>query len=84
MSSVRNHVAQSIQDVWSSSGQQVLTIEDASTLGDDLKLSSLDVAQLVVQLEQELGVDPFRAGTAPVQTFGELVAVYERATDGAC
>lgn len=79
MSTTRNAIAAAIQEVWNSSGQSALTIEDASTLGDQLKLSSLDVAQLVVQLEHTLGIDPFRSGTAPVQTFGELVNVYDKA-----
>ena len=38
-------------------------------------------ARIVVGLEQELGVDPFRDGASPVQTFGQLVSIYEKACE---
>jgi acyl carrier protein len=79
MSTTQEQIANAIREVWRSGGQSELPMDDISTLSGDLALSSLDIAQLVVQLEQTLGIDPFRSGTAPVQTFGELVAVYEKA-----
>lgn len=43
-------------------------------------LDSLGFAILVARLEEELGYDPFTMMAEPVypQTFGELVAIYER------
>lgn len=43
-------------------------------------LDSLGFAILIARLEEELGYDPFTMMAEPVypQTFGELVAIYER------
>ncbi|MFN4043802.1 acyl carrier protein [Limnobacter sp.] len=43
-------------------------------------LDSLGFAILIARLEEELGYDPFTIMAEPVypQTFGELVAIYER------
>ncbi|WP_328916082.1 MULTISPECIES: phosphopantetheine-binding protein [unclassified Streptomyces] len=47
----------------------------------DSGLNSLMLAQLLLQLEAELGVDPFAGALsiADVRTVGDLVDVYERA-----
>ncbi|MCG3178506.1 MAG: hypothetical protein BIFFINMI_00834 [Phycisphaerae bacterium] len=52
---------------------------DALLFGEGIGLESLDFATLVVRLEQELGHDPFRDGTAArlPRTLGELVAIYQ-------
>lgn len=56
------------------------SISSTDTFATELKLDSLDLAVLVVALESELGIDPFRAGVTPVRTFGELVDVYVTAS----
>jgi acyl carrier protein len=48
---------------------------DSDVLIDE-ELDSLDLAIVVVTLEEELGVDPFREGREGVRTFGELVSAY--------
>ena len=53
----------------------------SALLGSDLGLDSLDLAQVVVLLERELGVDPFRdpptgAARPPIRTVDDLVAAY--------
>jgi len=74
---VRNSVADAIGRVLRDSGRPVPeNIADEDTFAAKLKLDSLDMAVLVVALETDLGVDPFRSGVAPVRTFGELVSVY--------
>jgi sugar O-acyltransferase (sialic acid O-acetyltransferase NeuD family) len=80
-SKVRQAAETVIQRVLSESGREVKPISDDDTLSDVLHLDSLDLAVTVVGLEQELGVDPFRDGASPVQTFGQLVAVYEKACE---
>lgn len=47
----------------------------------DSGLNSLMLAQLLLQLEAELGVDPFAGALsiADVRTVGDLVDVYEQA-----
>jgi hypothetical protein len=58
--------------------KRVETSDDLVLL--DSGVDSLEFAMLVVQLEQELGYDPFVFSAEVVypRTFGELVALYER------
>lgn len=51
--------------------------EDA--LSEKIGLDSLDLAQVVVLLEQRFGVDPFRKPGVVVRTFGDLVKVFTEA-----
>ncbi len=81
-SDIRATAERVIHRILSDSGRETRLIEDADELVDSLQLDSLDLAVMVVGLHQELGIDPFRAGAAPVRTFGELVAVYERYAGG--
>ena len=67
-----------ITRILSDAGRPTSEIQDSQSLTGDLELDSLDLAVLVVGLEQELHVDPFREGAAPVQTVGELAALYEK------
>jgi acyl carrier protein len=57
-------------------------LRDEDALVGTLGLDSLDLAVLVVGLEQALGVDPFRQGARPVTSFGELVKLYEGVLSG--
>ncbi len=74
--SIRDVVLQAIQRVLSDSGRCVPELTDSTSFRDTIKLDSLDFAVVVVQLEQSLGVDPFRAGARPVQTVGEFIQLY--------
>jgi acyl carrier protein len=68
--------------------QQVAVEQGASlpeNIGDDLVLlesglDSIGYAILVVELEQQLGFDPFLLATEPIYptTLGEFVNIYER------
>ena len=49
-----------------------------SHLYDDLKLDSLEVAELSVLLEDDLGKDPYSEGVEP-RTIGEVVEFYKSA-----
>ncbi len=49
---------------------------DSVFLGADLPIDSLDLATLLVILEQRTGQDPFRAGFRHFTTLGELAALY--------
>ena len=70
-------VARVINRVLTDSGRPARSLQADETLTGTLGLDSLDLAVLVVGLEQALGVDPFRSGARAVQTYGELVALYE-------
>jgi len=45
-------------------------------LGGELPVDSLDLATVVVQLEEMTGQDPFRDGFIEFRTVGELAALY--------
>ncbi|WP_029008233.1 acyl carrier protein [Azospirillum halopraeferens] len=49
---------------------------DAPLLGGDLPIDSLDLATVVVELEERTGRDPFRDGFVSFRTAGELAALY--------
>ena len=65
-----------INRILTDSGRDVREISDDDTFMDTIGLDSLDLAVMVVGLEQSLGVDPFREGAQAVQTVGELVELY--------
>lgn len=49
---------------------------DTRFLGGELPIDSLDLATLLVVLEQRTGQDPFREGFLQFTTLGELAALY--------
>jgi acyl carrier protein len=49
---------------------------DTVLLGGGLPLDSLDLAGLVVELENATGIDPFREGFVNFRTAGELARLY--------
>ena len=54
--------------------------DELTPLGRGLGLDSLDWAEIVVRLEDELGVDPFANGVVEsMATLGDLIEVYEKA-----
>jgi acyl carrier protein len=66
-----------VNRILTDSGRPARTLRADDTLVGTVGLDSLDLAVLVVGLEQALGVDPFRAGARPVPTYGQLVELYE-------
>lgn len=78
-SGLRQSIVNAINKVRTDSGRPAVECSDDAALTDDLGLDSLDLAVLVVSLEKELGVDPFRDGTANARTLRDLVAVYSKA-----
>jgi acyl carrier protein len=50
--------------------------ESTALLGGTLGIDSLDLAVLVVELEGELGHDPFKNGFINFSTIGELADLY--------
>ena len=79
---VRQAIVDAIGRVLRDSGRTApVEISDSASFATELKLDSLDLAVLVVALEADLQVDPFRSGVSPVRTFGELVQVYVTACE---
>jgi acyl carrier protein len=59
----------------------VVAVEATSALRD-LGMDSLMLARLIIELEDDLGVEPFRSGEASVadlRSVGDLAQVYEDA-----
>jgi len=75
---VHSTVVDVINRVLSDSGRPTRSIENDDTFTGTLGRDSLDLAVMVVGLEQQLGVDPFRAGAKPVANVGQLVELYEQ------
>lgn len=77
--SIEEQISATINQVLTQSGRPSRTFAADETLLGDIGLDSLDLAEVVVTLEQKLGVDPFRQGAAGVRTFGDFVQSYSRA-----
>jgi acyl carrier protein len=78
----RDRVAELVRDeihqLLDERAEPVVNLSDSDNLAADLGFSSLDLAQLVAQLEQRLGEDPF-AELVPitsVRTVADLVDAY--------
>jgi acyl carrier protein len=74
----------SIRDLLAERGHLLQSFDAGTRLNAGLGLSSLDLAQLVVDLEVAFGVDPF-ASLVPVTSVlsvGDLVAAYRLAFAG--
>ena len=51
-------------------------VEDATRLREDLEMTSFDMAELTVRIEDEYGIDIFETGL--VNTVGEIYAKLQR------
>lgn len=76
--SVSAFVVEEIRRILSDKGAPIPDLNDQTIfLGDDMDFDSLDLAGLVVALEQKTGRDPFRKGFVEFRTIGELTQLYE-------
>ena len=63
------HIQRILGDLASAKGARIGTIDESTTLlGGALPIDSLDLAALVVELEQITGRDPFQAGFTDFRT----------------
>ena len=81
---VQAAVQAAIDAVYRDTGRARREAPPGALLGADLGLDSLDLAQIVVLLERDLGVDPFRdpsptAPRVPLRTVEHLVSAYRAA-----
>mgnify|MGYP002626100530 CR=1 FL=1 len=77
MNTLRNEVRRTIAEVARDAGREINQIEEADLLRETLGLDSLDLAVVVVRLEQKLGIDPFRVRQRSLRTVGDLISAYE-------
>ncbi|MBP2299091.1 acyl carrier protein [Azospirillum picis] len=73
-------IAEELERIAVEKGERLpLLTPDSRFLDGDLPIDSLDLATLLVVLEQRTGKDPFRAGFRQFTTVGELAALYTAA-----
>ena len=75
--SIRSTIQRVLSNVLQDAGREVPEFSDDALLADTIHLDSLDFAVVIVNLERELGVDPFRKSRQRIRTLGELVDLYE-------
>jgi acyl carrier protein len=81
MSATLDRVLVQIRAVYENKGVTPPALSPSSVLGQEIGLESLDLAEIVVRLENEFGFDPFAEGVPEgVRTIGDLTNLY--ATDG--
>lgn len=72
-------VSRAIGEVFEENGKPKVAVRPDSRILEDLGLDSLNLALLLVKLEERTGRDPFAAGFENFTTVGELVALYQKA-----
>lgn len=76
-SEVLSHIQRILDDLARAKGDSIGTIaESTMLLGGGLPIDSLDLATLIVELEEITGYDPFHAGFIEFRTAGELSRLY--------
>jgi len=75
-------VARAIEEVMVENRKPKVAFDGNSRILSDLGLDSLNLALLIVKLEERTGRDPFRDGFQNFQTVGELVTLYQKADAG--
>jgi acyl carrier protein len=82
-SEVRTVVHQQIQDLVIEVNSEAMPLSGDEQM-TDLGLNSLMLARLIIQLEADVGVDPFAEDVVlyDVRSVNDMVTVYERAVDG--
>lgn len=75
--SVHDFVVQQIHDLQAAKGLPASAVQrDSVLLGEALGIDSLDLATLVVALEEHTGLQPFASGFVLFKTVGELVDLF--------
>ena len=77
MAATLDRVIDQIKDVYANKGAEAPSLRAESVLGPEIGLESLDLAEIVVRLEEEFGQDPFAEGMVPnIRTIGDLSQLY--------
>jgi len=76
---IRERIVEEIDDILGGRGKDTRAWSDEDSLTQAMGLDSLDLAVLVVTLEGEWDVDPFRDGRSAARTLGQLTTAYEAA-----
>lgn len=77
MSATFDLIARLVNEALADAGAPVVDVTPTTNLLRDTGLDSMALAVIVVQLEEELGKDPFAQGFIEFRTAGELAALYD-------
>ena len=78
---IADTILQTISELMSEQDLDVSLLAESAKLVDTLGLKSMDIAQVVLILEDELEVDPFQeTPITSIRTVGDLIAAYKQAT----
>jgi acyl carrier protein len=72
-----NLVTEAIREVMRQNGRKEIELKPETDIMKDSALDSLDVAQVVVMLEEKTKKDPFAKGFIRFRTIQELADLYE-------
>ena len=78
--SVEAHVIGAIREVLGNKAVEVPDLGLTTPIDDSLDMDSLDWAEVVIRLEEELGIDPFEnqdAGSMELNTIADMVSLYQ-------
>lgn len=78
-SDVKKSIISVIKDIAEQQGIELPPVKDKHEIVDDLGFTSLQVAALVANLEEELGIDPFEdedASITDIRTIKDICEVY--------
>ena len=76
---VLRHIQRILGDLAQAKNVSIGVIKESTALlGGELPIDSLDLATLVVELEDVAGYDPFCEGFVDFRTAGELSRLYTR------
>lgn len=51
---------------------------ETTLLGGELPLDSLDLATILIEMQEQVGQDPFASGFMEFRTIGDLVKIYDK------
>jgi len=79
MQEIRKLIHEQIGIILSSSGKPApLLTDETEFLSGELDIDSLDLATLIVNLEEISGKQPFREGFLEFRSIGELTAIFSK------
>lgn len=83
-SNVKSTILKTLHAILQEQGETDRTIDIDASLNAELGLSSMNLAELVSELEMALGVDPFEAhySITDIVTLRDLIGAYEAVIDG--
>ncbi len=81
MSTLEQTILDETRQIIEDKGEPCPALTMESEFLTQLPMDSLDLATLIVKLELNTGIDPFRDGFKTFHNIGQLLALYEEASN---